>query len=80
MGLSKIASDILDKVIEELKKEDNMNKIEDNVISPIKKYTFHRFLPYILILVFIVFLNLIISLFTLYIILREPYIPVNTFS
>lgn len=80
MGLSKIASDILDKVIEELKKEDNMSKIEDNVISPIKKYTFYRILPYILILGFIVFLNLIISLFTLYIILREPYIPVNTFS
>jgi hypothetical protein len=80
MGLSKIATDILDKLIEELKKEDNMNKIEDNVISPIKRYTFYRILPYLLVLGFIVFLNLLISLFTLHVILRDPYIPINTFT
>jgi len=53
--ISKFASDILDKLVIEIKKEENINKIHKNIVDPIILYSFQRVYPYLLI-TFIIFL------------------------
>lgn len=45
--ISKLTTELLDKVIEELKKPENMSKIQIQVIDPLIRYTFDRLYPYI---------------------------------
>ncbi len=53
--ISKFASEILDKLVIELKKEKNMNIVHKNIVDPIILYSFQRVYPYLLI-IFIIFL------------------------
>ena len=49
MTISQFTNELLDKVLNELKKKQNMNKIENNLVEPLIRYTFKRLYPYILI-------------------------------
>ena len=48
MTISKITNDLLDKVISEIKKKENITKIQLNIIDPIVQYTISKCYPYIL--------------------------------
>tara|TARA_Y100000590_G_scaffold379385_1_gene447007 strand:+ start:480 stop:704 length:225 start_codon:yes stop_codon:yes gene_type:complete len=45
--LQKFTTDILDKILIEIKKDKNMNKIHNNLIDPLVSYTFKKIYPYI---------------------------------
>ena len=49
MTISQFTKELLDKILVEIKKKDNMNKIEQNLVEPLILYTFKRLYPYILI-------------------------------
>ena len=47
MTISSFVSDILDKLILEVKKKENINKLEKNLIDPLIHYTFNKLYPYL---------------------------------
>tara|TARA_Y100001970_G_C13547198_1_gene515101 strand:+ start:212 stop:439 length:228 start_codon:yes stop_codon:yes gene_type:complete len=46
-SIQQFIGDILDKVVIELNREENMNKIKENVLAPMVEYIFKRLYPYI---------------------------------
>jgi hypothetical protein len=51
MSYQNIVSRILDNVISEINKENNMNRIKKNIIEPIIHNTVYQLYPYILIFI-----------------------------
>ena len=49
MLINKLSNEFAEYFFEEIKKEENVQKIKDNVINPLIDYTFHRLYPYILV-------------------------------
>ena len=70
MILNKFSSELTEYFIEEIKKEENVEKIKENVINPLIDYTFHRLYPYILITSVIFFLTFILAVIILYVIIK----------
>ena len=64
--LKNLTNEILDKSISEIKKDDNMNKIQKNIIDPLINYTFKKVYPYIttvfilLILIFLIIIAILL--------------------
>ena len=63
--ISQFASDILDKMIIELKKNENMNKIHINLIDPLIYYSFRRIYPYLVVTAIIFILTFILAILIL---------------
>ncbi len=70
MLLNKLSSELTEYFIEEIKMEDNVEKIKENVINPLIDYTFQRLYPYILITSVIFFLTFILAVIILYVIIK----------
>ncbi len=47
--INKITSELLEKIIEEIKKPENMSKIQVSILDPLIHYTFNRLYPYIIV-------------------------------
>ena len=64
--LKNLTNEILEKSISEIKKDDNMNKIQKNIIDPLINYTFKKVYPYIttvfilLILIFLIIIAILL--------------------
>ena len=67
MTVSAFVSDIIDKIIVEIKNEKNLHKLENNLIDPLIQYTFKRIYPYVA-------LASIISLLILFLQVKAVYI------
>lgn len=70
MILSKIGGELSEYFIEEIKKEENVKTLKDNVVNPLIDYTFHRLYPYILVTSIIFFLTFILAVIILYLIIK----------
>ena len=46
--LEKVTNEIINKILLEIKKEENISKLQINVIDPLIHYTFSQLYPYIL--------------------------------
>lgn len=71
MGLSIIVTDMIDKILLELKKEENMNKIETDFINPLIGYTFKKIYPYVALAFFVFLLILILAILILLFQIRQ---------
>jgi hypothetical protein len=71
--ISKFASDMLDKLIIELKKSENMHKIQTNLIDPLIYYSFKRMYPYLLVTAIIFLLTFILALLILIFLIKCTY-------
>ncbi len=71
--ISQFVSDILDKVIIELKKNENMNKIHKNLIDPLIYYTFKRIYPYLIVMAIIFILTFILAILILIFLIKSTY-------
>ena len=69
MILSKLSSELSEYFIQEIKKEENVENLKENVINPLIDYTFHRLYPYILVTSVIFFLTFILAVIILYLII-----------
>ena len=66
--LQKLTSDILNKCINELKKEDNKTKINEHIVEPVISNLTERLYPYLIIL-FIMYILVIILVISILIII-----------
>jgi hypothetical protein len=71
MILSKLSSELSEYFVQEIKKEENIQKIKEGVVNPLIDYTFHRLYPYIMITSIIFFLTFILAVIILYLIIRS---------
>lgn len=71
MLINKLSNEFAEYFFEEIKKEENVNKIKENVINPLIDYTFHRLYPYILVTSVIFFLTFILAVIILYLIIKS---------
>ena len=71
--ISKFASEMLDKVIIELKKKENMSKVQDNLIDPLVYYTFSRIYPYLIVTSIIFILTFLLALLILIFLIKCIY-------
>lgn len=71
MAISKFTKEILDKIIEEVSRPKNMNKIEMNVVEPLIMYTFKRLYPYLLMSSVIFILTFLVALLILLLLIKQ---------
>jgi hypothetical protein len=71
MAISKFTKEILDKIIEEVSKSENISKIELNVVEPLIMYTFKRLYPYLLMSSVIFILTFLVALLILLLLIKQ---------
>jgi hypothetical protein len=71
MTISQFTKELLDKILVEIKKKDNMNKIEQNLVEPLILYTFKRLYPYILICSLLFITTFLIAVLILLLLIRQ---------
>jgi hypothetical protein len=70
MLIKKLTNELLDKFIIELKKPQNVNKVQVNIVDPVINYTFHKLYPYILTTTIIFFLTFLLALSIFFLIIK----------
>ena len=71
MLVKELTSKCLEKVIAEVKKEENMNKIQTEIMDPLIHYTYKRIYPYFLITIVIFLLTFILALLIFIILVKK---------
>lgn len=73
MILNKLSCDLLNNLLTELKKNNNIEKIQVHLIEPLLQYSFSKLYPYILITSIIFFLIFIVGLVILFLLIKIMY-------
>ena len=71
MLVKELTSKLIEKVIVEVKREENMNKIQKEVMDPLIYYTYRRIYPYFLITIIIFLLTFILALLIFIILVKK---------
>jgi len=79
MNIKQIIVDLLDKSIIEIKKEENMNKVKDNVLGPAVDYILKRLYPYIVVISIIFLLTFFLAIAIFYMVFRTSKPDVTPF-
>jgi hypothetical protein len=69
--VSNITTQIIDNILTEVKKEENMTKIKETILNPIIHYSMERIYPYILITSSLFILTLLIAIIILIILIKK---------
>lgn len=69
--LPAVTKSLLEKVIVEVQKEDNMSKVKGQIINPLLQYCYSRLYPYFLIITIVFMLTFILALLIFIILLRQ---------
>jgi hypothetical protein len=79
MMLQTVTKTLLEKVIVEVQKEENMTKVKGKIVNPLLQYCYDRLYPYFLIITIIFMLTFILALLIFIILLRQIIVDRNTF-
>ena len=71
MLVKELTSKFLEKAINEIKKEENMNKIQSEIMDPLIYYTYRRIYTYFLITIIIFLLTFILALLIFIILVKK---------
>jgi len=71
MIINKISCELANYFVNEIKKDQNVSLLKDEVINPLIDYTFHRLYPYILVTSVIFFLTFLLAVIILYLIIKQ---------
>jgi hypothetical protein len=71
MDLKQITIELIDKVIIELKSDENMEKIKSNILKPFINYIIQQIYPYLIISVIIFVLTLVLFSIILILLLKK---------
>ena len=71
---SLLTNQLLAKVVKEIRKKENMDKIHGSIIDPLIQYTYNKIFPYILILFGVLILIFLIIVVILLLILQPKFI------
>jgi hypothetical protein len=77
--LQTVTKTLLEKVIVEVQKEENMTKVKGKIVNPLLQYCYDRLYPYFLIITIIFMLTFILALLIFIILLRQIIVDRNTF-
>ena len=69
--LPAVTKSLLEKVIVEVQKEENMTKVKGHIVNPLLQYCYSRLYPYFLIITIIFMLTFILALLIFIILLRQ---------
>lgn len=69
--LVNLTKEIVDTIILEAKKENNMTQIKREIMDPLIDYTFQKLYPYILVTSILFFLIFILAISILYMLIRK---------
>ena len=72
--VQKIGNEIITKVIEELKKENNMKAFQTSILRPILRHTLQYLYPYILVTSIVFFMTFIFACAILILVVRGQYV------
>lgn len=75
--ISKITTELIDKIIEEIRKPTNMSKIHIGIIDPLIHYSLNRLYPYIIGCSIIFILTFVLAITILLLILRCGRDPIK---
>ena len=67
--IEKIIKDFIDKFIVEFKKEENQKKLESEILNPLLTHYTNKIYPYISLLMFLYFINLLLIVLILFLII-----------
>lgn len=67
--IEKIIKDFIDKFILEFKKEENQKKLEFEILNPLLTHYTNKIYPYISLLMFLYFINLVLIVLILFLII-----------
>jgi hypothetical protein len=70
---SLLTNQLLEKIVKEVRKKENMDKIHGSIIDPLIQYTYNKIYPYILILFGVLILIFLIIVVILLLILRPRF-------
>jgi uncharacterized membrane protein YfhO len=76
-SISKLATSVLEKLLQELGKEDNITKIETKLVEPLIQYSFRRLYPYVIIGGIIFLLTFLLAFLTLVLLLQQRNFDLN---
>ena len=71
MWIQTIVSDVVEKVANEVQKEEHKNTFTIHVLDPIIQYTMNRMLPYIIVSAVVFFLTFVLICSILYLLLTS---------
>ena len=69
--LINLTKEVVDNIILEAKKEQNMTQIKRDIMDPLINYTFQKLYPYIVITSILFFLIFILAISILYMLIRK---------
>jgi hypothetical protein len=73
MSISNITNQLLNKIIDELKTKNNIEKIKENVVNPMVHYTVSKLYPYILITSIFFLIFFILAIITLFLMVKLSF-------
>lgn len=76
-SISKLATSVLEKLLTEVGKEDNITKIETKLVEPLIQYSFRRLYPYMIIGGIIFLLTFLLAFLTLILLLQQRNFDFN---
>ena len=71
MLVKEITTKLIDKTITEIKRKENMTKIQSEIMDPLIYYTYKRIYPYFLITIVIFLLTFILALLIFIILVKK---------
>jgi hypothetical protein len=69
--VSNLTRQVIDNILIEVKKDENMSKIRSNIIDPIIHYSIERIYPYIIITGALFILTLLVAIIILIILIKK---------
>ena len=69
--VSNLTRQVIDNILIEIKKDENMSKIRSNIIDPIIHYSIERIYPYIIITGALFILTLLVAIIILIILIKK---------
>lgn len=76
-SISKLATSVLEKLLTEVGKDDNITKIETKLVEPLIQYSFRRLYPYMIIGGIIFLLTFLLAFLTLILLLQQRNFDFN---
>lgn len=73
MSIKNLTNEILEKILLEIRKKENIEKIHSNVIDPLVNYTFQKIYPYVIITSIVFLLTFLIAIIILLLIIRNNF-------
>ena len=74
MNIGKITQDLLNKILMEIEKKENMEKIHHKLIDPLVGYTFRKMYPYFLSIFILIIILFLIAISILALIIRTQFL------